>query len=1095
MAETLQFIDERLSNSITAIVPTDKPVDRLQPLTFTDWLSYNTKLFTTTNEFLNRYQSYLNNWYAVKGANVKQASAGIQTYYTNLVNEIVISYTSADEQRYLQNIDVTNPRDLAIIVPFISQKIKDICIYYSNLRDEVKTASTQYNLKGSNTGIENLLYVNIIKALKTQNLSTTLNTLNLSLSTISNNLMIDIEDLFDTYTDYYDISPTAPASAYNVNKGARNDYFSLNQNNIDPYLYLNINQSVLNAILSYPFYTIEFGTNNFTIDPLVNSSQLNFLKDRDFTSTVNNGDVNNLNLQIQSQEITKYIGADFYYIATGSTQTAYTSGLLFKSNSEYANVLNKRYPSIAAVPSEEFLKTGKEIGLFFKPDKIGLINFTNFNFTATIDLTKLQPNTVYYFPDPSKYGNISGNTKLDFQSPVTFFENNYFNKIDYSNQYMFGDVVSDPYYQTFRAYQSREQTLNYSNFGVQRYTDSQDFFKGDQDTIWSNVDVYPITPYGEYPLNERTEALLPINKTLVQYKSDVYGNQYGLYKSAVNKQFGSVKPSHIINDTVFDGYVFNLTAVDINWPGWYTAKDNVINVDYTILGSTLSYSGVAFKTSITESVNTTYGTPITSNNNTTFNTLYDYYGELIYSNAYVDNNGSFLDGGDAIVLESYDFSTNDTTHNGFGGYLATYTCSIRDAESFISPLTAFLPDSPSDLANFNIADSSLYYNTLADASPQPNGPNTVATFLDQAHFYTNNTTNNYITETYDCNVFIDLNNTNPCPVVGALSGIYDTVIYTYSYTEPTNFANTRLPNTNTVLNFSLTGVNTTKNSIYYTRNVEHGDFYFRNASNTFIGPISSSLSAVFVNFTPAVSAELTNSVINFDIYYDTLQVETENYLVFNKLVYDFDTNQVLGTTNLYSVIERGNSPEVEKFSTVWLNERENTLIAAKTTLLQDNLSATNYKVIYPTIYKIDLVTGQTAQVYPAKPVNTLTFAELSAFSLLGKNLEVEIVRVEKPTLKYSNDTDYYTLTYLGKDTANCFYIITIRFQYIQNIIQNLTCTLHKPATDVYNITFANQLPNGTRVGSPYFNTYTVAGSATGRIATDQTFVWGYDVNA
>ena len=515
MAETIQFIDERLSNSITAVVPPVNPVDRLNPLTFTDWLSYNTQLFTTTSEFLNRYQSYLNNWYAAKGMSVEQASTSVQAYYTNLIDEIVINYTSVDEQRYLQNINTSDPRDLAIIVPFLSQKIKEICLYYCGLRDEVKTASTQYNLKGSNIGIENLLYVNIIKALQSQDIGIQLTSLNLTLSSISDNIIIDIEDLYDTYTDYYDISPTLPASAYNANTGLRNEYFSLEQNDIDPYLFINFNQSILKAILAYPFYTIELGTNNFTIDPLVDSSQLNLLKDSDYISTVNDSNVDNLNLQIQSQEITKYIGADFYYIATASTQTAYTSGLLFKANSEFANVLNKRYPTVASVPSEEFLKTGKEIGLFFKPDKIGLSNFTNFNFTPSIDLSKLQPNSVYYFPDPSKYGNVSGNSKLDFESPLTFFENNYFNKIDYSNQYTFGDVASDPYYQTFRAYQSREQTLNRSYFGVQRYTDSQDFFTGDLKTIWSNEDVFPITPFNEYPVAERTEALLPINKTLV----------------------------------------------------------------------------------------------------------------------------------------------------------------------------------------------------------------------------------------------------------------------------------------------------------------------------------------------------------------------------------------------------------------------------------------------------------------------------------------------------------------------------------------------------------------------------------------------------
>jgi hypothetical protein len=1093
MAETLQFIDERLSNSITAVVPPASPVDRLNPLTFTDWLSYNTQLFTTTSEFLNRYQSYLINWYAAKGISKTQASSNIQSYYTNLLNEIVINYTSADEQRYLQNIDTSNSRDLAIVVPFFSQKIKEICLYYCGLRDEVKTATTQYNLKGSNTGIEKLLYVNIIKALQSQDIGKQLTTLGLSLSGISNNIVIDVEDLYDTYTDYYDISPLLPASTYNVTSGQRDEYFSLEQTDIDPYLFININQSILKAILAYPFYALEYGTNNFTIDPLVNSSQLNLLKDSDYTSTVNDGDTNNLNLQIQSQEITKYIGADFYYIITASTQTAYTSGLLFEADSEFANVLNKRYPTIAAVPSEEFLKTGKEIGLFFKPDKIGLTNFTNFNFTHSIDLTKLQPNSVYYFPDPSKYGNVSGNSKLNFESPIVFFENNYFNKIDYTNQYKFGDVASDPYYQTYRAYQSREQTLNRSNFGIQRYTDSQDFFTGDFSTIWKNVDVYPITPYGEYPIADRTEALLPINKTLVQFKSDVYGNQYGLYKSAINKQFTSVSNILIINDYIFDGYVFNINydsnGVDQSWPGWNVAKTNVQTSTYTPIGSTLNYSGITLRTSINEiyidSNTPQYGVRTLPDN---ISIALSGSSTITRPNTYIDDGATFDDGGAPYILESYDFTTNDTVY----GFVpsTTYTCYTRDAETFTRSDNSFLPDIPSDLSIYTPLTASLYYNGLADGAPQPSGPNGVANFINQAQFFADNINNIFITEVYDGSVFYDYNiNSAPC----------DSVSFTYSYNEPTNFSNTRIPNTNTTLDYSLTGIGVTKNSLYYTRNIEYGDFYFRNASDTVIGPVSSCLSAILVNYSMDVQNEISSNVINFDLYYDTLQIETENYLIFNKLIYNYDSNQIQSATTSHTSLYRGSNSELEKFSTVWFNEKQNELIVAKTTLHYE-LSATNYKAIYPTIYTIDLVTGKSNQIYPIKSANTLIFAELSAFSLYGKGLELDIVRVEKPTLNFSSDTDFYTLSYLGKDTANCFYIITIRFQYIQNLVQNISCTLHKPATDVYNITFANKYPYGTGgtggVHSPYFDTYTVAGSSTGRITNDGTaFIWGYDIFA
>ena len=1085
MAETLQFIDERLSNSITAPNPPADPIDRLQPLTFTDWLKYNTQLFTTTGDFLNRYQSYLNNWYKAKGVSITKASTNIQEYYTNLLHDIVINYTSDDEKRFLQNIDIANSRDLAVAVPFFAKKLKDICIYYSTLRDDVQTASLQYNLKGSNTGIENLLYVNIIKTLQAQDVTPQFATLNLNLSTISSNIVIDIEDLYDTYTDYYDISPTLPASAYNVSTGLRNDLFSLNQNDIDPFLYLNINQSILKAILTYPFYLLELGT-NFAIDPLVSSKQLNLLKDSDFITTVNDGNIASLNIQTQSQEITKYIGSDFYYIAT-DTFTAYTSGLLFTANSEFANVLNKRYPTVAAIPSEEFLKTGKELGFFFKPDKIGLINFTNFKFTATIDTTKLQPNTVYYFPDPSKYGNVSGNTKLDFQSPVTFFEENYFNKIDYSNQYRMGDVASDPYFQTFRGYQSREQTLNYSNFGIQRYVDTQDFFGGDQASIWKNIDAYPLAPINKFPISDRENDLVPINKTLVQYKNDVYGNQYGLYKTPVNKQFTTVAHVTSFINQVFDGFVFRPTDIDPTWTDtpagppfsplsalriWNIANDSPSNVDYNNYGTKLVYSGVTLKTSVTEAIDVAASAPVYV------------IGQLPNGTSYIDDGASFNDGGNAIIIESYEFAVTDKYHNF--STPTVYNCAMRDGSVFVPADGGVLPDIESDEDFYNPVNSSLYYNALVDGAPQPNGPNQVANYSNAASFLFDS--NVFATEIYDGESFYDID---------LLAGPCDVLPYSYSYSDTTpDFISIRVPNKNTILDNTYANINTTRKSLYYTRNIERGDFYFRNANSTTIGPLSSTLSATFANFSDVIRNEVYNGIINFDVYYDTLQLETENYLIFDKIEYNYETNEVIGSTKVFDVIPRGNHTDLEKFSSVWFDEETKKLMVAVTTLHYD-ISASNYKAIYPTIYLIDLINRQTSKIYPTKSANTVTFNELSAFSLFGQNLELNIVTVEKPTLNYSKETGYYTLTYLGKDTANCFYIVTTRFQYLQNEILNITCTLHKPATDVYNITFGNELPNThTRAGSPYLDTSTIAGSSTGYIdPQDNTFTWGYNTYA
>jgi len=1022
MADTLAFIDERLDNSITAATPIENPIDRLQPLTFTEWLRYNNRIFNTTNEFLARYQSYLNNWYAVKQVSHQTAADSIQNYYTNLINDIIINYSTADERRFLQNIDTSNSRDIAAAIPFFSKKIKDICQYYSTLRDDATTAIVRNNLKGSNTGIEYLLYSFFLKSLEAGDLVEQFTTLNITLSDIRNNLVIAVEDLYDTYSDYYDINPSLPATSYSATTGLRSEYFELNQHDVDPYLFINENQSILKSILSYPFYLIEIGS-DLSIDPLVNSSQLNLLKDSDFITTVNDGQTASLNLNNQALETKKYIGSDFYYIVTSSTATSYTSGQLFAADSEFANYLNKRYPSIAAVPSSEFLKTARQIGLFFRPDKIGLQNFTNFKFTPTISIDRLAPDTVYYFPDPYKYGNISGNAKVDFVSPVDFFEENYFNKIDFSNQYRMGDVATDPSYQLFRAYQSREQTLRTTNFGVSRYTDSQNFFNGEYNNLWSNVDVYPLLPTGQYPIETRFDNLLTFNKTLFQSKGDIFGNEYGLYKSALNKQFNYYTTPYVNYNYILQGGLFT-----------------TLPSSYTTPNSALGYSGVTLKTSIASPA-------------------------------------SFSDGDDPIIITSFSFDTSTLPVYAFREfYVTTYNCFVRDAQTFIAASNALLPDTPhTDDAKYNPNISTYYYNELVDGAPQPLAPYGVPTplyapsFLIDATRYTS-------TKDYDGGAFyITALSAEPC----------NDTTYTYDYKEHTTYRDVSIPGRSTVVDLSLSGA-TTKKSLYYTRNIEHGDFYFRNNDSTIIGPVSSTLSAVFLNYAPNVQKEINNNVINFDIYYDVIQIETDNYLIFDKIEYDYYSGRVIGSVKEIGTLQRSfNNSNLEKFSNTWFDEVEKTLYVTRTVVLPDTLSASNYKIVYPEIFKINLANQQTTRIYPVKDTAALTFDDLSLFSLYGKNLEVNIVSIEKPIFTYNDENAYFSLSYLGKDTANTPYLITTRFQYINNTIVNMTCTMHKPSTDVYNINFSN--PDG----SSYFDTYTLLGNDAGYLDTgSDTFAFG-----
>ena len=985
MSEITRYVDERLDNSITSKTPVQDPVDRNAPLTFTEWLQYNNFLFTNTEDFLIRYQSYLNNWFAATNATQEDSQQLIKKYYLILINEIVLNYTTVDERRYLKNLDFTNNRDLTLAIPFFAKKLKDICLYFCNLRETATTAVTQYNLKGSNYGIQHTLYNLFVNTLGTDDLTADIVSLNLSLSSIRNNTTFEVEDIYDTYADYYDINPLAPASAYNSNNDLRSQYFSLNQYNIDPDLFLNINYSILRAILAYPFYLIELG-DGLTITPAVNVTQTNYLKDSDYTDLVAVSSIDALNLTLKAQEMQKYIGADLYYIQTDSTGNFTASGILCKAESDFANYLNKRFPSVAAVPSEEFLKTEKELGLFFKPDKLGISTFTNFKFAPSIDTTKLEPNTLYYFPDPYKYGNVTSNTGLTFKTPFNFVEDSTFNKIDFSNSYSFGDSLTDSYFQTFRAYQAREQSLDQSNFGLTRYVDSQDFFTGDKKTIWSNRDVYPLVPSNIFPIDEREKKLRLSNKTLTQYKTDIYGNEFGLYKEIEPSKGNSFK-------TTIDTNTFS-TCLALDGKTFYDVVSGY-NFDYTEENIDKNYSGVILKTVTNPSTNSFILTAAPTN---------------IYSYPFQPE------------VFCSDLSTVE------------YDCSIFDGLEFTLADGTPYPLTPvTDSSQFDPLDSRLYYNILIDAgmaeptdpafalNPDPQLADYRATFANPGNF-TFSPRNSGI-PTYDSFRFL-VNGSEPCvTLTNAIP----------SYVEKSNFVNVRIFGRDTIVD-ETTSALTTKKTIYQTRNSTYGDFFYRNSNSSLITPASAALSGIYIKYDAAVQSELQNNMLNFDVYYDTIQFETENYTIFDKITFDYTTNTVVGGGPGVNVIKRDeNDKQLEKISTVWFNEQDKQLFVCKTVLFHE-LSASNYKIIYPKIYSFDLNSLQLVQIFPTLRDENLTFNLLQDFSLSGKNIELNIVEIDKPLLTYNIETNIYKLSYVGRDIAESLYIFNIHFRYVNGTL-------------------------------------------------------------
>lgn len=178
-----------------------------------------------------QYNQYLVNWYKTKAQTTTDKNIQIKINYLNLLKQLQLFFTSAEVESWYNGINLNNEKELLLAIPYFAKKLKDIALYYLNLRDNVKKSKIKYNLVGTDTGIilqlKEFLLTNYTKKPNTSiaipaNIWRSVP----ALSTIQDTVNIQIEELYDTF-QYFDHSTTLPVSAYyEINSLALENYFN-----------------------------------------------------------------------------------------------------------------------------------------------------------------------------------------------------------------------------------------------------------------------------------------------------------------------------------------------------------------------------------------------------------------------------------------------------------------------------------------------------------------------------------------------------------------------------------------------------------------------------------------------------------------------------------------------------------------------------------------------------------------------------------------------------------------------------------------------------------------------------------------------------
>lgn len=199
-------IDVKYSITDEALQLNSTVKDGLKPYNLIEWLNNSELIIADADKYIESYNSYLREWNSKSLENADSHRVTITETYISLLKEIIINYTTPEEKRFFTNIDYTNKTELDAVMPFFARRIKEIILYVTKKRDDIKYEKMKNSFNGSKDGIRKILRDKIIKLLNRENVSMFQGLVLPETDKIIPNLRIEVNELYDLSEEYFDIS-------------------------------------------------------------------------------------------------------------------------------------------------------------------------------------------------------------------------------------------------------------------------------------------------------------------------------------------------------------------------------------------------------------------------------------------------------------------------------------------------------------------------------------------------------------------------------------------------------------------------------------------------------------------------------------------------------------------------------------------------------------------------------------------------------------------------------------------------------------------------------------------------------------------------
>ncbi len=368
------------------------------------------------------------------------------------------------------------------------------------------------------------------------------------------------------------------------------------------------------------------------------------------------------------------------------------------------------------------------------------------------------------------------------------------------------------------------------------------------------------------------------------------------------------------------------------------------------------------------------------------------------------------------LLNFGDFSRNTTYAVGTEvtdintQYLAPVNSVVRDGAYFTLTDTELLADTiSSDLSTFP-GTGSYYYETLFEGGVRQAvpyiRPYRATTYPSFSAIFTQN-------------VRVSANN----GVIDVDGGRFETIFNI----NDEYFSNTSIAYVNSVNPTSVTAFVSSlssNNESITVRDSLTGTILIKDVQGN-VDTIYNTLNYLQSKYTPAVYSSLTGGVINFDFIYNTYIIQTQSYLICDKI--NFTESGYINPKTANIVISHSNN----LFNTISNRFKVNNFVYFATLSSYGEVN-TSQVMIYPIVYKLDVNALEMQQVFP----NTSNIQDYSTDFTVNPN-GVLFTEASSPVITYSSDIELFNISYTLKDQNKIPYLMSVNFRDKQsNIIDS-----------------------------------------------------------